>query len=293
MWEILSKAGQFIGKTAVTIGTGKAQSKLGLQSPELPTAMVRWGRFLYVASGSWIAVSWYTAFHNEHTKEGEQKFILPGSKLPVISAPSRKDKTLPGMKKGSSGPMGAAFGSAGEAAEGATQMVENGMPFSSATAAKAKGRTLVAITPAQLGTPGTAMSGYLWSAPDKDKQMPEYSSKRYKELVAVASTIANRFKLKITSGYRPGSTGSMHSVGLAFDMVGRETDMKRAAVWAAKNPGMFQEIFIHNEGSGLHLHIAFYPDAAGIFSSSMRKYESARPTQAPAPAMPMRRGTLV
>jgi len=80
-----------------------------------------------------------------------------------------------------------------------------------------------------------------------------------------AQAIANRFGLSVTSSYRTpqhnaevgGVPGSYHTKGLAFDFVGSGAQMAQARAWAAKHPEMFQEVLVHDAGSGLHLHLAF------------------------------------
>jgi hypothetical protein len=213
-----------------------------------------------------------------------RKFILPGTpNKPIISTPDRPDRTLSSvfgtfLQAGSGGLLGGIAGPAGEAAEDLAEGTTKLLGISAnEQQTPGKARTLVALAPDQLGVPGEALAGYLWSAPDNQKQMPPYNSTRYRQLLSQAQSIANQYGLRVTSGYRPGSIGAngqldMHSVGLAFDMVGIRTNEKRAATWASENPGIFQEVFIHNEGSGVHLHLAFYPDAASILSSTANKY---------------------
>lgn len=253
MWELL-------GKGLKSIAAGKAQANLGAQSPHLPNAIVRVGRFLYSASALWIAGIWYSGYVNMRTEPGSgPQLILPGKR--VIGTPDRADR-VPSFAT-SVTQSSLAVGNSNQLASGAAQ----------------NGRTLVALGPNQLGVPGSAIPGFLWSAPNGEKQFPTFDRSRYTVLSSLASKIASQFGLSITSGYRPGSTGSLHASGLAFDMVGVMPSLKRAAKWASSNPAMFQEIFIHNEGSGMHLHLGFYPDAAGIFNS--RSNAMVRPTATP------------
>lgn len=282
MWEFalkaLKSAGGFIKAGTKTVAGGEAQNSMGFQSPTLSTEVTRVGRFLYSSSLAFIIVTWYTTYVNERTKEGEPKFIIPGSKKPIIGPPDRKNKTLATLKAGRSSVSDIA---------GNVSKIES--PFGSNslgtnvnyTSPAAKGRTLIALTPAQLGVPGSAVAGYLWSAPTK--VMPPYNAKTFRELLNIAQRIANRYSLKITSTYRPADQSSLHGHGLAFDMVGSMSNMKMAASWADKNPGLFQEIFIHNEGSGVHLHLGMYPDAAKIMQESSNRYNSANNSQAPNP----------
>lgn len=237
------------------VAAGKTQASLGVQSPHLPSAIVRVGRFLYSVSIGWIAVAWYTGFVNARTQPGSGPQLILGGK--VIGSVDRPDKTpnIPTIGHGT-----------------AADNQPNQSGFVPQTPEQA-GRKLVAITPAQLGTPGLA--GYLWSSPKKDA--PGFDRNRYNGLLNIANILARQYGLKITSGYRPQSSGSLHASGLAFDFVGSMSAMKRADVWAANNPALFQEVFIHNAGSGLHLHLGFYPDAAGIWNAATNKYT--RPSQ--------------
>lgn len=260
------------------VAKGKVQSSLGMQSPQLASGLVRIGRFFYSATFGWLAISWYTGYVNERTSEGEgAKFILPSGTQPVISAPDRKDKSLPGSGGGGSEGLGETLLKGGE------EIVKGVILGVNYQGKGTAGRKLIAISPEQLGVPGSALAGYLWTAPNNEKQKPPYEKQRYTELLQVASRIGHAFGLRISSGYRPESTGSLHGSGLAFDLVGTTPNLKRAATWCAKYPGMFQEIFVHNEGSGIHLHIGFYPDAGKIFAESDRYARSAR-TQSVAPA---------
>lgn len=128
-----------------------------------------------------------------------------------------------------------------------------------------------------------ALDGYLWEAPPDQAQEPPYSAAVYRSLVQVASQIASRFALRITAGYMPGSQ-DLHGSGLAFDMSGHMNNMKRAAVWAHQYPGMFQQIYIHDEGAGMILQLGFYPDSASLFTSAYQRYAAANaPTTAQSP----------
>jgi murein DD-endopeptidase MepM/ murein hydrolase activator NlpD len=104
LWELAAKAGK-------SIATGKAQSDLGVQSPHLPSAVSRLGRFAYVASASWIGLTWYTAYANVHSDPGSgPTLVLPGLSSSVGSGmPSRSDPATPGFRGsaggGSSGPL--------------------------------------------------------------------------------------------------------------------------------------------------------------------------------------------
>ena len=65
------------------------------QSPHLPGALTRVGRFLYTASAGWIAVAWYSGYVNMRTSPGSgPQLILPGTHK-VIGPPDRADKSPP------------------------------------------------------------------------------------------------------------------------------------------------------------------------------------------------------
>jgi hypothetical protein len=288
MWEFLTKIPALVGAGVKSVAAGKTQANLGIQSPHLPSAIVRVGRFGYGGFGAWIAFSWYTAFVNQRvpmSKSWTSQFVLPGNLVkPVISSPDRPDKSVASifgdLTSGGGGPLGPAGELLEEGLKDAGKAIGISNPGGSVSTGggstvSAKGRTLIPLSPSQLGVPGTAVAGSLWSAPDNQKQKPPYNAQRYRELLNVAQKVAKQYGLKVTSGYRPESGGSLHASGIAFDMVGRETDMRRAAAWASRNPGLFQEIFVHNEGSGLHLHLGFYPDAAGILNSRATTYSRA------------------
>lgn len=158
MPELLAKLAQFGRNGVKAVAAGKTQAELGLQSPELPTAMVRLGRAGYVSSAVWIILSWYTGYCNERTKEGEWKFVLPGSNAKVINPPDRPNKA----PFGHGGSEGKRKGGIEGAAEGGLEGLEDANPFGLALKiAKAAGvgdseseqtRSLQAVAPAQVGS---------------------------------------------------------------------------------------------------------------------------------------------
>jgi cell wall-associated NlpC family hydrolase len=105
-----------IKKVGKAVATGNAQSELGIQSPHLPSAMSRLGRFAYITSAGWIGITWYTAYANVHTQAGSgPTLVLPGVNSKNGSgSPSRSDPAVPsfgsggvnGSGGGSGGPMG-------------------------------------------------------------------------------------------------------------------------------------------------------------------------------------------
>lgn len=80
-----------------------------------------------------------------------------------------------------------------------------------------------------------------------------------------AQYIANRFGLKVTSDYRSpshnaqvgGVPNSLHTKGLGFDLVGSAANMNKAKAFAESHPEIFDEVLVHNVGSGMHLHLGF------------------------------------
>jgi hypothetical protein len=104
MWEAAVKGFK-------ALAAGNAQAKLGTQSPHLPGAMVRIGRFLYSVSLGWIGIVWYTGYANMRTQPGSgPTLVLPGK--PIIAPPDRPGRQLPlGMTPGSGGGKGGGNGS--------------------------------------------------------------------------------------------------------------------------------------------------------------------------------------
>lgn len=85
-----------IKKGVKAVGMGSAQAQLGIQSPHLPSALVRWGRFLYTVSVGWIGITWYTGYVNAHTLPGSgPTLVLPGSAGRLKSLPARNDPAVP------------------------------------------------------------------------------------------------------------------------------------------------------------------------------------------------------
>lgn len=68
-----------IKKGVRAVATGNTQKSLGVQSPHLPAAVVRIGRFLFSSSAIVIGVTSYAAYVNEVTDPGlGPHFVLPG-----------------------------------------------------------------------------------------------------------------------------------------------------------------------------------------------------------------------
>lgn len=76
------------------VARGQAQRKLGLQSPELPSSLVRLGRFSYLFSVGWIAGAWYSGYVVARTQPGDgPTLILPGTKK-AIGPPARPNPKI-------------------------------------------------------------------------------------------------------------------------------------------------------------------------------------------------------
>jgi hypothetical protein len=85
MWGLLSRGFK-------AVAAGGAQRSLGIQSPHLPSAVTRIGRFLYITSGAWIGVSWYVGYANARTQTGGgPSLVLPGA--PVVNTVDRTTHT--------------------------------------------------------------------------------------------------------------------------------------------------------------------------------------------------------
>jgi hypothetical protein len=85
----------------------------------------------------------------------------------------------------------------------------------------------------------------------------------------LAGTLARKFGLRVTSGYRSpahnravgGVAGSYHTRGTpsnpgAVDLVGSGSAMQAASAYAARHFNLAENL-IHDAGSGLHLHLGF------------------------------------
>lgn len=114
------------------LAAGNAQAKLGTQSPHLPGAVVRIGRFCYTVSAGWIALVWYTGYANMRTQPGSgPTLVLPGK--PIVSTPDRPGKQPPpGMTPGGSGGNG---GNPGPSTPGGKGALANIKPLPNAAAA--------------------------------------------------------------------------------------------------------------------------------------------------------------
>lgn len=77
---------------------------MGIQSPHLPMAIDRLGRFAYSVIGLWIGVTWYSAYVNTRTEPGGgPKLVLPGMGGPATNSPARDDPASPSFGKRGTG----------------------------------------------------------------------------------------------------------------------------------------------------------------------------------------------
>jgi hypothetical protein len=189
--------------------------------------IVKLSRGLYVSSIGSIAFLWYTGWRRERVPQHSGIFPFPGlSKLQAQFSPSLADSPIP-----TGGPTD-------------SQSVKAGLPPNPG-----------------LNPPGSGNSS--------GGKHENFDPLRYAARLHTAQKIANQFRLHITSGHRTpqhnaqvgGVPGSLHVDGLAFDFVGAAQDMQRAYTWANSQPQVFSEVLVHNVGSGLHLHLAFWPTA--------------------------------
>lgn len=107
------------------------------------------------------------------------------------------------------------------------------------------------------------MTTYLDRSPNVAER---WNERRYKARLKAARLIAAHFGVPISSALRTsvppgGSPTSLHLKsrgGLAVDFGGPDPSREaRVCRWAAKHPGLFQEVMHHDVGGGLHAHIAF------------------------------------
>ena len=143
-----------------------------------------------------------------------------------------------------------------------------------ATAQPAAAETTVAAAPsagtsfaaqlssAQGTTDGIPVAAYKSAQPVQNGKLVE---SLYAPREQAAKAIAARFGLHVTSSYRSpahnaevgGVPNSLHTRGLAFDLVGSDSQMQKAKAWAESHKEMFQEVLVHDVGSGSHLHLGF------------------------------------
>ena len=81
-----------LGSGVKAVAAGNAQANLGLQSPHLPAALVRVGRFLYSAAGLWIGISWYSGYANARSDTGSGPRLVIGGK--ARNSVDRPDKSF-------------------------------------------------------------------------------------------------------------------------------------------------------------------------------------------------------
>lgn len=196
------------------------------------TYLVKLARGIFSSALGSIGFFWYTGWRRERVAAGSGKFPFPGlSKLAAQFAPSLADATFPDEITG--------------------------------TGNTTKNKTKQQLEPGLTG-PGQVAPG----TTTKTKHEP-FDPIRYNARYHTAQRIGNQFKLEITSGHRSvahnaavnGVPNSLHIDGLAFDYVGTISNMSRAMRFAQDHPEIFSEVFVHNVGSGIHLHLAFWPGA--------------------------------
>jgi hypothetical protein len=107
-----------LSKGIKSLAAGNAQASLGLQSPHLPNAVTRIGRFLYTTSATWILIVWYTAYANQRTQPGSgPTLVLPG--MPIVNDPDRPNRApkfataVPSSGGGQNAPGGSLAGVSG------------------------------------------------------------------------------------------------------------------------------------------------------------------------------------
>lgn len=192
--------------------------------------LVRVFRGMYAASLGSIGVFWYTGWRRQRVEKGSGKFPIPGAtKLKAKFPASLKDAPPP------------------EAVQGVTP---TGKGVSNPIGDPSKNPAI---------TFGTNANG----------KHENFDPIRYTRRLHTAQVIARQFHLKLTGGYRTkehnaavnGVPDSLHIDGLGFDFVGASSDMARAMQWAKNQPKVFSEVLIHDAGSGIHLHLGFWPGA--------------------------------
>lgn len=232
-----------------------ATAKNALSKPDKPSMLVRLGRVSYSVNGAALLVVLYTGWRNERVAQGDK---------PNIPIPGLSKLTGSGWQGAARGdappPSGVTVGA--NAAPGNPAVTPgSGVGAGGVGAGNTKHPPLV-----RFSMPGAVLA---FTAPNGAKKHTAYNGSDYQTRLNHAQTIANLFHLRITSGYRSAAHDraqgrnyhSFHEDGLAFDMVGTMAEMRKGAEWASKRNDLFQEVLLHNEGSGLHLHLAFWPDA--------------------------------
>lgn len=105
-----------------------------------------------------------------------------------------------------------------------------------------------------------------------ESEREEFSERRYNARLQTITGVARSFGLHVTSGKRSddenananGVSGSLHLVSsgaLAFDLSDGpgpvSPNERRCYEWASSRPDVFQEVILHDAGSGMHVHVAF------------------------------------
>lgn len=112
-----------------------------------------------------------------------------------------------------------------------------------------------------------------------DSQTAAFNQSKYNQRLQAISVAGQSFGVSVTSGKRSttenteanGVTNSLHLIengALAFDLSsgpGAISGAERSFYqWASSRSDLFQEVILHNSGSGWHVHVAFRPDVVSI-----------------------------
>lgn len=201
---------------------------MGAARRNAPALIVRLGRFSYLTSAGVLSLIAYTAWKNQGNELGFFETLRSGSWTPEDA-----DKPLELA--------GAASGAIAGAAEGAkTGVGANGV-----------------------------------------SEREQYNERDYNARLQAITQVGASFGLHVTSGKRSdaensnanGVGGSLHLVSsgaLAFDLSSGpgpvSPNERRMYEWANTRPDIFQEVLLHNSGSGWHVHVAFRPGVTSIAS---------------------------
>lgn len=112
-----------------------------------------------------------------------------------------------------------------------------------------------------------------------DSTTESFNERRYNKRLQAITVAGRAFGVHVTSGVRSASenqssngvSNSLHleeNGGLAFDLSsgpGAISPQERSFyTWARQRADLFQEVLLHNSGSGWHVHVAFRSDVVTI-----------------------------